>query len=231
MERMDDLQFAGLHLIQDPDRFCFGTDAVLLSAFTNLKPRERALDLCAGTGVIATLLKARTGAQLEALEIDPDLCDMFSRSCAHNGLPIPIHAMDMRDAAKALGHGSFDAVVCNPPYFEGGSISPSPARALSRHGSIEDAASAAAKLLKNGGRFFVCYPSAQLVQLLCVLREVRLEPKRLRMVSHTAFHAPYLALVECKKQAAPGLRVEKGLFLCEPDGTTPSAEYKEIYHL
>jgi len=231
MERMDDLQFAGLHLIQDPDRFCFGTDAVLLSAFTNVKPHERALDLCAGTGVIATLLKARTGARMEALEIDPALCDMFRRSCAYNRLNIPVHCMDMRDAARHLGHGVFDAVVCNPPYFTGGSESPSPARALSRHGKINEALTAAAKLLKNGGRFFVCYPAAQLVQLLCALRDVHLEPKRLRMVSHTALHAPYLALAACKKQAAPGLIMEAGLFLYEPDGTTPSAEYKEIYHL
>ncbi len=231
MERMDDLQFAGLYLIQDPDRFCFGTDAVLLSAFASVRARERVLDLCAGTGVIATLLKARTGAQLEALEIDPVLCDMFSRSCAYNGLTIPIHCMDMRDAAKTLGHGVFDAIVCNPPYFEGGSVSPSPARALSRHGDIEEVCQSAAQLLKNGGRFFVCYPAAQLVQLLCALRAAALEPKRLRLVSHTAFHAPYLALVECKSHAAPGLRPEPTLFLCEPDGVTPSAEYKEIYHL
>ncbi len=155
MERLDDLQFNGLYLIQDPDRFCFGTDAVLLSAFSSVRARERALDLCAGTGVIATLLKSRTGAQMEALEIDPKLCDMFSRSCAYNGLTIPIHCMDMRGAAKALGHGAFDAIVCNPPYFEAGSVSPSPARALSRHGDSEEVCRSAAQLIKNGGRFVV----------------------------------------------------------------------------
>ena len=30
-ERVDDLQISGLRLIQDPNQFCFGVDAVLLS--------------------------------------------------------------------------------------------------------------------------------------------------------------------------------------------------------
>ena len=39
-ERLDDLQLNGLQIIQDPERFCFGIDAVMLSDFARVKPGE-----------------------------------------------------------------------------------------------------------------------------------------------------------------------------------------------
>lgn len=60
-ERLDDLQREGAKLIQNPDLFCFGMDAVLLAAFAerNLKPGSRVLDLCSGNGVVPILMEAR----------------------------------------------------------------------------------------------------------------------------------------------------------------------------
>ena len=50
-ERLDDLQRNGYKIIQDPGRFCFGMDAVLLSGFAKVKPGERVVDLGTGTGI------------------------------------------------------------------------------------------------------------------------------------------------------------------------------------
>ena len=70
-ERLDDLQLSGYHIIQDPQRFCFGVDAVLLTDFAKVKPGERLLDLGTGTGVISILLSAKTkGSGFTGLE-DP----------------------------------------------------------------------------------------------------------------------------------------------------------------
>ena len=57
-ERIDDLQ-NGYYVIQDPDKFCFGMDAVLLSGFAKVKKGETALDLGTGTGIIPILLKPK----------------------------------------------------------------------------------------------------------------------------------------------------------------------------
>ena len=57
-ERLDELHRNGYWIIQDPGRFCFGMDAVLLSGFAKVKPGERALDLGTGTGIIPILLEA-----------------------------------------------------------------------------------------------------------------------------------------------------------------------------
>ena len=39
-ERLDDLQLNGLQIIQDPERFCFGIDAVMLSDFAKVTGGE-----------------------------------------------------------------------------------------------------------------------------------------------------------------------------------------------
>ena len=86
-ERLDDLQLNGLELIQNPDKFCFGIDAVLLSDFARVKPGERLLDLGTGNGIIPVLLSAKTDAgHLTGLEIQDDIAEMARRSIAHNHL-------------------------------------------------------------------------------------------------------------------------------------------------
>ena len=63
-ERLDDLQLNGLQIIQDPERFCFGIDAVMLSDFAKVKPGEKVLDLGTGTGILPILLSAKTGESI-----------------------------------------------------------------------------------------------------------------------------------------------------------------------
>ena len=65
-ERLDDLQIRGYRIIQSPGRFCFGMDAVLLSAFAKVKKGERALDLGTGTGILPILLEDRKSTRLNS---------------------------------------------------------------------------------------------------------------------------------------------------------------------
>ena len=58
-ERIDDLQREGFRLIQDPDMFCFGIDAVLLADFAKADRNSKVLDLCTGNGVIPVLMLSR----------------------------------------------------------------------------------------------------------------------------------------------------------------------------
>ena len=82
-ERLDDLQIKGYEIIQSPGRFCFGMDAVLLSAFAKVKAGECVLDLGTGTGILPILLAAKTkGKHFTGLEIT----DIWTRfhGCDHN---------------------------------------------------------------------------------------------------------------------------------------------------
>ena len=85
-ERVDDLQ-NGYYVIQDPDKFCFGMDAVLLSGFAKVKKGETALDMGTGTGIIPILLKAKTrGRHFTGLEIQQECAEMAGRSVRYNHL-------------------------------------------------------------------------------------------------------------------------------------------------
>ena len=121
-ERLDDLQIRGYEIIQSPGRFCFGMDAVLLSAFANVKKHEKALDLGTGTGILPILLEAKyPGLHYTGLEIQEESADMARRSVALNDLQdrIDIVTGDIKEADQIFPAASFDCITCNPPYMIG----------------------------------------------------------------------------------------------------------------
>ena len=100
-ERLDELHRKGYKIIQDPNRFCFGMDAVLLSAFANVRKNEKVLDIGTGTGIIPILMEARYGGEsYVGIEIQEDVADMASRSVKYNNLEdrIVIDKADGKDA-------------------------------------------------------------------------------------------------------------------------------------
>ncbi|MDO5133183.1 MAG: methyltransferase, partial [Eubacteriales bacterium] len=122
-EREDDLQRAGLRILQNPSLFCFGMDAVLLSAYVQVRKARRGLDLGTGNGIIPILLSDRTDcARLTGLEIQPASADLAARSVALNGLEdrISIVQGDLREADRIFASASFDFITCNPPYRPAG---------------------------------------------------------------------------------------------------------------
>ena len=154
-ERIDDLQ-NGYYVIQDPDKFCFGMDAVLLSGFAKVKKGETALDLGTGTGIIPILLKTKTnGKHFTGLEIQKECADMAGRSVRYNHLEDDVEIVrgDIKEAADIFGAASFDVVTSNPPYMIGqhGLRNPDMPKAIARHEvlcNLEDVVSQASKVLK-----------------------------------------------------------------------------------
>lgn len=236
-ERVDDLQRNGLRIIQHPDAFRFGMDAVLLSDFTRLRPRERVADMGTGTGILPLLLSQQEkSCTFEAFEIQPDMADMAGRSVRMNGLEerICVHAADMRKAYEVIGRETMNAVVCNPPYGKrGGTLTNETAAVLlARHETdctIEDVASSCAAVLKNHGRLSIVFPAQRMLELCDALRKSRLEPKRIRMVCAHVDKPPYLVMVEAMKNAKPHLLWMPPLVVYHADGTETD-EIKRIYH-
>lgn len=112
-ERVDDLQ-NGLYVIQNPEKFCFGMDAVLLSGFADIRQNEKVLDMGTGTGIIPFLLKAKDkGSHLTGLEIQEECADMARRSVSYNHLEADIDIVcgDIKEAAEIFGAASFHAVT------------------------------------------------------------------------------------------------------------------------
>ena len=225
-ERVDDLQLSGLHIIQNPEKFCFGMDAVLLSGFVRAKEGETLLDIGTGTGILPLLLSAKTKcAHLTGLEIQEESADMARRSVALNHLEerITIVTGDVKEAGLVFAPASFDCITCNPPYMIGkhGIQNPDAPKAIARHEilcTFEDVAAATEKLLRPGGRFYLVHRPFRLAEILVTLTEHKLEPKRMRLVYPYVDKEPNMVLIEAVRGARSRMTVEPPLILFEEQG-------------
>ncbi len=235
-ERLDELHRNGYHIIQDPGRFCFGMDAVLLSGFAHVKKNETVLDLGTGTGIIPILLEAKTeGSHFTGLEIQPESADMAARSVQYNHLEekVSIVEGDIKDASKIFGASSFDVITTNPPYMIGqhGLQNPTDAKAIARHEvccTLDDILRESARILKPGGRFYMVHRPFRLAEIFSKMVEYRIEPKRMQLVYPYVDKEPNMVLIEGLRGGKSRLTVEKPLIVYESEGVyTP--EIYDIY--
>lgn len=225
-ERLDDLNRDGYRIIQDPGRFCFGMDAVLLSGFANIKKNDKVLDLGTGTGVIPILLAAKTnGLHFTGLEIQPESADMAERSVQLNHLQdrISIVTGDIKDASKIFGASSFDVITTNPPYMIGehGLQNEADAKTIARHEvlcTLDDILAQSAKLLKTGGRFYMVHRPFRLAEIFSKMVEYKLEPKRMRLVYPYIDREPNMVLIEGCRSGKSRITIEKPLIVYEKNG-------------
>ena len=235
-ERLDELHRNGYHIIQDPGRFCFGMDAVLLSGFAHVKKGETVLDLGTGTGIIPILLEAKTeGSHFTGLEIQPESADMASRSVAYNHLEerVSIVTGDIKDASKIFGASSFDVITTNPPYMIGehGLKNPTDAKAIARHEvccTLDDILRESARILKPGGRFYMVHRPFRLAEIFSKMVEYRIEPKRMQLVYPYVDKEPNMVLIEGLRGGKSRLTVEKPLIVYESEGKYTQEIY-DIY--
>ncbi len=235
-ERIDDLQRNGYKIIQDPCRFCFGMDAVLLSGFARAKEGDKVLDLGTGTGIIPILMEAKTdAAHLTGLEIQPDSADMARRSVALNALEhkTDIVTGDIKQASILFGKSSMDVVTSNPPYMIGqhGLTNPHSEKAIARHEvlcTLEDVVSAAADVLKPGGNFYLVHRPFRLAEILICLSAHKLEPKRMRLVYPFIDKEPNMVLIEANRGGRSRLTVEKPLIVYKEQGVYTDEIY-DVY--
>ena len=119
-ERIDDLEYKGLKIIQNKEGFCFGVDSVLISDFAkNVRKGSTVLDLGTGTGIISILLsKKQDNLKIYGIEIQPDVAEMAERSVRLNGLENDIKIINdnLKNLENYFELNSIDAIVTNPPY-------------------------------------------------------------------------------------------------------------------
>lgn len=226
MERIDDLQVKGLKIIQNPQGFCFGIDAVLLANHVKLKPKDRVVDLGTGSGIIPILLAGKSKTcTFQGLELQDSVYDMAKRSVALNGLEERIEILkgDIKAVGEIFPKSIYDVVTTNPPYMHGnGLINPGDTKAISRHEvacDLEDVIRAAGILLRTHGRFYMIHRPNRLVDIMYLMRKHDLEPKELTMIQGKKGKAPNLLIVEGKKGANKELKIKAPLIIYQEDGS------------
>lgn len=233
-ERIDDLQCKGYEIIQDPKRFCFGVDAVLLAHYARVKEGDRVLDLGTGTGIIPILLNAITpGAHFTGLEIQAASVDMAKRSVLLNGIGDKVDMIegDIKEAAALFDAASFQVVTSNPPYMTNqhalqNDYEP---KTIARHEvlcTLEDVVAAAAKLLVPGGRFYMIHKPFRLPEIISVMKEYRIEPKELRMIHPYVDKEPTMVMIGGVRGGRPMMKVAPPLVLYKEKNVYTDEVYK-----
>lgn len=236
-ERIDDLEYKGLKLIQNVEGFCFGIDSILLTNFAkNIKNNCKVIDLGTGTGIIPILLAKKTNAEkLVGVEVQEEVANMAKRSVFLNELENKIeilneNILNLKETYKAK---EFDIVVSNPPYkkLNTGILNKENKKLISRHeitASLEDFISVSSYLLKDFGELYMVHRTERLVDLFYLLRKYNIEPKNIRFVCSNKNKESKLVLIKAIKCGKPFLNIEKNLYVYDENGEYTDEIY-EIY--
>lgn len=224
----------GMDIIVSPSH-TFGTDAILLANFAAIRRRDIACDMGTGCGIIPLIWCKGETNTLYALDIQPKAISQLEKSLKHNGIEgriVPVNC-DLRNLSGVLDSGLFDLVTMNPPYKPVGTgiESVSEAERIARHEvccTVDDAAAAASRLLKYGGRFCMCHRPERLCDIIVSLRNNGLECKRIRFVTEREGKAPWLVLVEGKRGGKSGVTVERNLVMKDESGK-PTEEFRSMF--
>lgn len=243
-ERIDEIGFGNLKLIQKPEEFCYGVDAVILadyaasSAIRNNK-MEKVIDLGTGTGIIPVILSHKTMMkEIHGIELQRDSFDRACRNARINNLEnrLTFHNLDILECEQKMKEyrGFFDMVTSNPPYMTGGAgiTNKNPAKMIARHetsADLGDFIRTAASLLRDKGELFMVHRPSRLVDICQACRENKLEPKEMRFASPDKNTKPNILLIRCVKNGGAELKLMDPLYIYAEEGRHYTEEIRKIY--
>nr|WP_242875970.1 tRNA1(Val) (adenine(37)-N6)-methyltransferase [Cellulosilyticum sp. I15G10I2] len=236
-ERIDDLERNGYKIIQNPEVFCFGIDAILLAHFAKVtKASQKILDIGTGTGIIPILMHAayQKGSYI-GIDIQPDMVEMANRSSKLNQIEESVKFLniDIKQYKDNFKWEQFDIITTNPPYMKGeaGLKNEHPSIRMARHEvscTLEDIIVASSFMLKNRGKLYMIHRPHRLIDIMSHMRNYKLEPKRMRFVHPKPGKAPTMVLIEAVRNGGPELRVEPPLMVYNEQGVYTDEIY-DIY--
>ncbi|PHV69403.1 SAM-dependent methyltransferase [Sporanaerobium hydrogeniformans] len=236
-ERVDDLERNGYLLIQNPEVFCFGIDAILLAHFAKISSdKQKVLDIGTGTGIIPIVMHANyQKGNYTGIDIQEEMVEMANRSVKLNGIEGSVRMLhvDIRNYKDYFKSCEFDIITTNPPYMKGdiGLKNEHPSKNLARHEiacTLEDIINASSDMLKYSGKLCMIHRPLRLVEILMTMKKYNLEPKRLRFIHPKKNREPNMVLIEAVKNAKPEMRVQPPLIVYNEDGSYTDEIY-EIY--
>lgn len=233
-ERIDIVPGSSLKIIQNKDRFSYGTDAIFLSHFA--KAKGSTIDLGTGTGIIPFRLYAKDDVDIiYGVEIQGEVAAMAKQSVELNNLEgkIKILNMDLKKLPEKFGKNTIDVITTNPPYMKvgGALVNAEENFAVSRHEiacTLLDIISVSEYLLKPLGKFYMVHRPDRLVDIIYTLRKYNLEPKYIRFVQSKINKKPNLILIEATKSGKPDLKFYDPIIVYNEDGSYTDEIY-EIY--
>lgn len=227
-ERIDDLEFKNLKIIQNKNGFCFGIDSVLLSDFSkNIKKDSKVLDLGTGTGIISILLCGKTNLrEIIGVEVQKEVYDMACRSAKLNDIEDKFKLINenVLNLENIFENGYFDVIVTNPPYKKQntGIMNEDNRKLISRHeilANLEDFIRVSNKMLKDKGEFYMVHRPERMVDIFALMRKYKIEPKEVRLVFSNEKNPPKMVLIKGIKNGGEYLKFRENLYIYKEDGS------------
>jgi tRNA1Val (adenine37-N6)-methyltransferase len=219
--RVDDLELNGLKLKQDPNGFCFGIDAVYLANYSKCEEGEIVVDLCTGNGIIPVLLTAKIPAKkIYGVEIQKEVAELALENVRFNNLEEKIEIIneDLNNIVDLFGKAKIDVITCNPPYRTRGCgmVNEADTKAIARHEikcTLEEVIKVSATLLRPLGKFYMIHRPDRICDILTLMREYKIEPKRIKFIQPSIDKNPEFVLIEGLRGGKKHVTVEKTMFV------------------
>ncbi len=226
-ERIDNIGFGDLKLIQNPSEFCYGVDAVLLADFAasiKLEGKVNAIDLGTNTGIVPLILSHKTDWKLTGVEVQKGAYEMALRNVELNALRDRLNFVNSDIKDLNLDKATFDVVTSNPPYMIGGSgvTSDNSPKMIARHettADLEDFIRVSSELLKPKGHLFMVHRPSRMVDIFYYSRKYNLEPKEIKLVAPKEGEPANILLVHMIRGAGKELAILPNLFVYNADGS------------
>lgn len=225
-----------IKLLQSKTGYRFSVDALLLENFISKERIVSGVELGTGSGIISILLAKRVSdIKITAVEIQKSLAKRAKKNSEINGLDdrIKILNMDIKMLRQVFPPNGFDIVYTNPPFRKtmSGRLSKDIERATARHEmkiNLPELIDTASYLLRDTGSLYIIYHPFRLVELISMLLEKHLEPKRMRFVHSGIGEDAKMVLVEAVKNSGTWLKIDPPLYIYEESGEY-TGEMKRIY--
>lgn len=237
MEVINDLlNYSNLKIFQNSDWFNFSLDSVLLANFVKVNNKMKIIDFCCGNAPVPLFLSTKTKSSIVGVELQKEVYELATKSININNLnnQVTILNMDVKDLINKYDTDSFDLITCNPPYFKimsGSSVNKNEIKAVARHEisiSLNDIFKCARKILKNNGKIALVHRADRLIDIIILMRQNNIEPKRLKIVYPFSNSTSNLILIEGTKNGKPGFKIEKNIIVHNEDGSYTS-EIKKMF--
>ena len=234
----EDIVSKNYKILQKIDHYSMSTDSFLLPYFANVpkSSKKKIIELCSGNGGISIILREKSQAQIEMLEIQEDLVELSRRSIELNKLTgINVKNGDIKKIKDYYKPSSFDYVICNPPYFP---VKNMPNQRdkfnhnISRHEilcNLSDVIKSIKYLLKQNGKFSLVHRTYRISDIISECEKNSLAIKRIRFVySKESSDNSKIVLVEGSISNVSDIKVEQPLYIYKEDDTY-TEEMKKVY--
>lgn len=223
----DLLGYKNLKIVQDTDYFSFSLDSVLLPNFVTIsRNTKNILDIGTGNAPIPMILNYKYNIPIVAFEIQKEIYELACETLKLNNLSEKIRIVndDIKNISKYYDYESFDVIVSNPPYFKNQNLSKKNdnlIKAIARHElklNLDDIIRIAYKYLKNDGVLSMVYRTERLTDVLTLMRQNKIEPKRILFIYPKEGKKSNLFLIEGIKNGNYGIKEVQKLIVHDQDG-------------